>query len=68
MTSLLFRRIDIAWMRERIGARSEAREEVEDEGSERKLHQHVHARREEWKAEIEMLGGEHPFVVDGDGE
>jgi hypothetical protein len=32
------------------------------------LHQHVHACCEEREVEIEVLRGEHPLVVDGDGE
>ena len=28
----------------------------------------MHTRREEGELEIEVLGGEHPLVVDGDGE
>lgn len=68
VTPLFFGCVDIAWMGERIRTRPEAREKVEDEGGQRKLHQHVHACCEEREVEIEVLRGEHPLVVDGDGE
>lgn len=42
---------------------SEVREEKENQGGEGELDQHVHAGREQWEMEVEMVGREHPFVV-----
>lgn len=43
-------------------------EEPEDEGGERELYEHVQAGCKEGEVEAEVFLGEHPFVVDGDGE
>lgn len=38
----------------------------EDEGGKSELDEHMEASGEEGEVEIEVLGGEHPFVVDRD--
>lgn len=38
----------------------------EDEGGEGELDDHMEASGEEGEVEVEVLGGEHPFVVDRD--
>lgn len=68
MSALLLGRIDIARMGQRVCSRPELWEEPQNEGGERELHEHVHAGCEEGEAEAELVGREHPFVVDGDGE
>lgn len=68
MASSLLGGVYTAWVGERVCSRPELWEEPEDEGGEGELHEHVHAGCEEGEAEAELGGGEHPFIVDGDGE
>lgn len=43
---------------------TKVRESKEDERSESELDDHMEASGEEGEVEVEVVGGEHPFVVD----
>lgn len=47
---------------------TEAWEEEKNEGGKHELHEHVHAGRKQREVEVEVVGREHPFVINGDGE
>lgn len=58
--------VDGGFTEEADGA--EVREGKKDEGGKRELDEHVQAGGEEGEVEVEVLRGEHPFVIDGDQE
>lgn len=45
---------------------TEVREGKEDKGGEGELDNHMEASGKKREVEVEVVGGEHPFIVDGD--